>query len=345
MKLYEKDGGWANMPEIIRQPEPFILCLGGRGTGKTYGTIKYLLENEIPFIYLRRTSSQMELVAKNDFSPIVKVGEDLGLFLTGASLSKYVHGVFHVGEDGKPAGEAVAYLMALSTMSNARSFSADRVKIIVYDEAIPERHERELSHEEDAILNMYESVNRNRELSGEDPVKLLVLANANDLEAPVLRALRAVHALDAMRKSGAVEKHLKTQGLCVVVLKDSPVSANKRATALYRLAGSGNDFSDMAIENSFSKDNYADLRPRPLQEFIPLAGIGEITLYRHKSDGTYYVSEKRSGDPEIFENTTTDRVRFRKKYFPAWEAYFKKRLYFETAPAKVFYRAVMNENM
>ena len=345
MKLYQKDGGWANMPEIIQQPEPFSICLGGRGTGKSYGSIKFCLENKIPFLYLRRKSSQMELVAKNEFSPIVKVGEDLGLHLTSCMLSKYAAGVFHIGEDGKPVGEAVAYIMALATMANARSFDASGVRIIIYDEAIPEKHESRISHEEDAILNMYESINRNRELSGEDPVKLLVLANANDLEAPVLRAFRAIRALDSMRKTGSTEKHLKEQGLCIVILKDSPVSANKRETALYRLAGSGNDFTDMAIDNSFSRDNYADIRPRPLQEFIPIAGIGEITLYRHKSDGTYYVSEKRSGDPEIFDNTATDRIRFRKKYFQAWEAYFKKRMLFETAPAKVFYRAVMQENL
>lgn len=345
MKLYQKDGGWANMPEIISQPEPFILCIGGRGTGKTYGSIKYCLQEKIPFLYLRRTSTQMELVAKNEFSPIVKIGEDLGLVLTSMMLSKYAGAVYHAGEDGKPAGDAVAFLMALNTMANARSFDASKIKLIIYDEAIPEKHERAIAHEEEAILNMYESINRNRELAGEDPVKLLVLANANNLEAPVLRALRAVRPLDAMRKAGSTERHYKQQGLCIIVLRDSPVSANKRETALYRLAGSGNDFSDMAIENSFSKDNYADVRPRPLQEFLPLAGIGEITLYRHKSDGTYYVSEKRSGDPEIFENTTTDRVRFRKRYFQAWEAYFRKRLYFETAPAKVFYRAVMQENL
>lgn len=345
MRLYEKNGGWANMPEIIRQPEPFILALGGRGIGKTYSSIKFCLQEKIPFLYLRRTSTQMELVAKNDFSPIVKIGEDLGIILTSTMLSKYAAGVYHVGDDGKPAGDAVAYLMALNTMANARSFDASRIRLIIYDEAIPEKHERAIAHEEEAILNMYESINRNRELAGEDPVKLLVLANANDLDAPVLRALRAVHALDSMRKSGSTERHYREQGLCIIVFKDSPVSANKRETALYKLAGTGNDFSDMAIDNSFSKDNYADVRPRPLQEFVPLAAIGEICLYRHKSDGTYYVSEKRSGDPEIFENTITDRARFRKKYFQAWDAYFRKRTHFETAPAKVYYRAVMLDTL
>ena len=63
MKLYESSG-YANMPAIIETDTPFILSIGGRGTGKTYGAIKYLLENNITFIYLRRTSAQMELGSK-----------------------------------------------------------------------------------------------------------------------------------------------------------------------------------------------------------------------------------------------------------------------------------------
>ena len=49
MKLYQSNG-YANMEDIIESPTPFILCIGGRGTGKTYGSIKYLLENKYDFL-------------------------------------------------------------------------------------------------------------------------------------------------------------------------------------------------------------------------------------------------------------------------------------------------------
>jgi hypothetical protein len=244
-------------------------------------------------------------------------------------------------------GEPLAYVMALSTMANARSFDASRVKLILYDEAIPEAHERQICRESDAVLNMFESVNRNREMYGEDPVKLVVLANANNLEAPVLRALGAIQPLDKMRKTGQTEKHYKERGLCIILLNDSPVSANKSETVLYKLARTtgSDDFTDMALRNSFSADNYIDVRPRPLNEFKPVAAIGQICLYKHKSDGSWYVSETRSGDPEVFENLPTERVRFQRKYLAAWQAYFDKKLTFESAPAKVFYKAVMQETI
>ena len=343
MKLYQRNG-YANMPDIIESETPFVLTIGGRGTGKTYGAIKYLLESGTLFIYLRRTDAQMQLVSKAEFSPIIKIGLDLGMLLVTAPLSKYASGVYRCSDDGKPLGKPVAIVMALSTIANARSFDASEVKVILYDECIPEKHERTISHEAEAILNCYESVDRNRQLDGKPPVKLVCLANANNLEAPVLQALGCIKTLDSMRKKKQNQRIDKSTGLSIYLLNDSPISAEKRETALYRLTLGQGDFTDMAIQNSFSADNYTDIAQRPLTEYIPVAAIGQICLYRHKHNYTWYVSEKRSGKPEIFENTLTERQRFRKKYNKSWQDYFLKRLVFESVSAKVFYRAVMLEN-
>lgn len=344
MKLYQSNG-YANMPEIIQSETPFILCIGGRGTGKTYGAIKYLLEHGIMFLYLRRTSAQMELVAKDEFSPIVKIGRDIGMELVSEVLSKYAAGVYRAGDDGKPAGDPMAVIMALSTIANARSYDASSVRVILYDECIPERHERSISHEEEAFLNMYESIDRNRQLAGEQPVKCVCLANANNLEAPILRALNCVRTLDHMRKKKQTQRVDRETGLSIYLLNNSPISAEKRETALYKLTLGKGDFSDMALSNEFSADNYTDISVRPLGEYIPVAAIGPICLYQHKYTYHWYVSETISGKPEQFDNVLTDRQRFRKKYARSWADYFSKKLVFENVNAKVFYKAVMMDNL
>lgn len=345
MKLYQSNG-YANMRDIILECEtPFCLVVGGRGTGKTYNGIKTCLEEGIMFLYLRRTSNQMELVAKEEFSPIVKVASDMGITLCSAMISKYAAGVYHVGDDGKPIGDPVAVIMALSTIANARSFDASSVKVILYDECIPERHERTISHEVDAFLNMYESIDRNRQLIGEPPVKCVCLANANNMEAPILRALNCIRTLDKMHKKKQTQYVDRATGLSIFLLNNSPISAEKRETALYKLTLGKGDFSDMALSNEFSADNYTDISPRPLNEYVPVAAIGQICLYRHKYNYTWYVSEKVSGKPEEFSNVLTDRQRFRKKYVQSWQDYYAKKLVFESVNAKVFYKAVMMENL
>lgn len=344
MKLYNSLG-YANMPDIIESETPFVLTIGGRGTGKTYGAIKYLLENNIPFIYLRRTSAQMELVSREEFSPIVRIGSDLGMSLVCDPLSKYASGVYMLGDDGKPLGGAIAYNMALSTIANARSFDASKVKVILYDECIPERHERAISHEQEAFLNMYESIDRNRQLEGQPPVKCVMLANANNMEAPILSALNCLKILDNMKKKGKTQLVDKSLGLSIYLLKHSPISAEKRETALYKLTMGQGDFSDMALDNEFSRDNYTDLGSRPLSEYIPVASCGPICLYRHKTNYTWYVSETISGKPKQFDNTITDRARFRLYCIKSWQDYFERRLTFENVSAKVFYKCLMMDTL
>lgn len=344
MRLYNCDG-WANMPDIIESPTPFVLCIGGRGTGKTYGAIKYLLENKIKFLYLRRTSSQMELVSKEGFCPIVKVGADIGMALCTVSLGKYATAVHRINDEGNAMGEPVAYIMALSTISSARSFSADTVMCLLYDEAIPELHEKNIKAESTAFLNCVESISRNREVQGKDPLKVVCLANANNMEAAILKALNCIKTLDTMRKKRQSYKVDTVTGLTIALLNDSPISAEKRQTALYKLTMNTGDFVDMALANNFSQDNYIDISNRNLAEYNSVASIGIITLYRHKNNYTWYVSETKSGSPEVFINTITERQRFRKKYFRAWEDYFEKKVVFENVNAKVFFKAVFLDNL
>lgn len=345
MKLYNHLG-YANMRDIILQSEtPFVLVVGGRGTGKTYTSLKTMLEEHFKFIYLRRTGAQMELVSLEEFSPIVKVGSDLGMPLTCSSMSKYASGVYMLGDDGKPIGGPVAVNMALSLVANMRSFSAEEYTHIIYDEAIPEKHERSISHEAEAFLNMYESIDRNRQLIGKPPVKCIILANANNMEAPILQALNCIKTLDKMKKKGLTQLVDKSLGLSIYLLKNSPISAEKRETALYKLTMGQGDFSDMAIENEFSRDNYTDIGSRPLSEYIPIASCGPICLYRHKTNYTWYVSETISGKPKQFDNTITDRARFRLYCANSWRDYFEKKLTFENVSAKVFYKMVMLDTL
>ena len=343
MKLYESNG-YANMPAIIESETPFVLCIGGRGTGKTYGALKHLLGKGEQFVYLRRTSAQMELVSKTDFSPIVKVGRDMGMDLVCDSLGKYASAVYR-SEDGKPTGQALAYNMALTTISSCRSFDASACTCICYDEAIPETHERAIRNENLSILNMYESIDRNRQLYGKPPVKLVCLCNANNMEAPILDALGCIRILDDMRKKKQNQRVIKDKGLSIYLLNDSPISAEKRQTALYRLSQGQADFNDMALDNAFSSDNYIDVVNKPLGEYLPVAAIGEICLYQHKHDYTWYVSNTRSGHPKEFQNTMTERQRFKLYCIKSWQDYFERRVLFENVAAKVFYKAIMMETM
>ena len=80
MRLFDENG-YLDMGEIIGTGYPFIFIVGGRGIGKTYGALKYVYENDIFFMYMRRTQSQIDLVNKEQFNPFNAINADLGVYV------------------------------------------------------------------------------------------------------------------------------------------------------------------------------------------------------------------------------------------------------------------------
>ena len=71
-KIYT-DSGWVNWDYIMVQEESIISVVGARGTGKTYGLFKWLIEHKQKFIYLRRLKSQLEECRKDAGNPFKKL--------------------------------------------------------------------------------------------------------------------------------------------------------------------------------------------------------------------------------------------------------------------------------
>ena len=67
------DKGYINFDHIMENKAPFIFIVGGRGSGKTYGALKYALENNRVFFFMRRTQTQIDLIKNDAFSPFKAV--------------------------------------------------------------------------------------------------------------------------------------------------------------------------------------------------------------------------------------------------------------------------------
>ena len=88
MKIYD-DSGYVNIRGILEQGYPFNFLIGGRGTGKTYTTLKVAKEDCKKFMLMRRTQSQADLISKPEFSVFKPLNEDLGWNVMVHRISKY----------------------------------------------------------------------------------------------------------------------------------------------------------------------------------------------------------------------------------------------------------------
>ncbi len=308
MSIY-LDNGYLNIEKILSYNMPFNFVVGGRGTGKTYGTLKTAYEENIRFILMRRTQAQCDLINKPEFNSFKALNNDIGSNATVKSISKYNAKIVEESEEDE---RILGYTCALSTIANMRGFDASDVELLIYDEFIPEKHERAIKNEGSAFLNAYETINRNREIKGEKPLQVLCLANAFNIANPIFLELGLVGRCEKMKNSGQELFIDKERGVCLVLLQKSKISKAKADTALYRL--SYGSYADMALSNDFVYNSTDNIKSMALKEFKLICTVGEISIYKHKSKRLFYVSEHRTGSAPVYKSDEVNLQRYRKNH-------------------------------
>lgn len=328
--------GWINAELLIDAPEPFVLAVGGRGIGKSYGILKLLYERNIPFVYMRRTQAQLDAVSVPQLNPYNQIAIDNNYPIVTAKISKHTTG-FYNGEpdkDGvlKPAGEPFAIGIALSTFSNVRGLSAEQYEILFFDEIIPEKHERPIKEEGLAFANVIESLNRNRELQGKPPLKVILATNTNTLNSEIVKTLGCLNVLDRMSRSGQFYKSV--DGLVAIYRYiDSPISERKRNSALYKVIDNS-DFQTMSIDNDFGAGDYENVQNKPIAEYNAVCSFENCTVMRHKSKPEYYVVDGIKSN-ERYQNLPLSKKAFNRKYFYIYGAIMDKRVFYQNATVKI----------
>ena len=329
MSLY-LDNGYLNIEQILSYGVPFNFIVGGRGTGKTYGTLKTAYIENKRFILMRRTQAQCDLINKPEFNPFKALNNDTGSNAVVKSISKYNAKIVEETEEDE---RILGYTCALSTIANMRGFDASDVELLIYDEFIPEKHERAIKNEGSAFLNAYETINRNREIKGGKPLQVLCLANAFNIANPIFLELGLVGRCEKMKNSGQEIFIDKERGVCVVLLQKSKISKAKADTALYRL--SSGSYADMALSNDFVYNNADNIKSMALKEFKLLCTVGEISIYKHKSKRLFYVSEHRTGTAPIYKSDEVNLQRYRKNHGVAlYGAYMRNNIICESLLTK-----------
>lgn len=301
MGLFLKSG-YVDMRYCLNFKCPFTIVLGGRATGKTFGAQLTCIEDSKIYMLMRRTQAQADLISKPDFSPVNPVLEYLNRVPVIESATKYNGLIFSAPDAEAETRTFHGYTGALSTFSNLRGFDGSAIDVLLYDEFIPERHERLIKNEADCFFNVYETINRNRELQGREPLTALLLSNSNSLASPILQALGLVKVLERMQEKGQVEYINRDRGIAIFLLNNSPISAEKANTALYK-ATANTDFAKMSLANEFAYDDMTDVKSISLQSGWKLfARFGDIFIYG--KNNLWYMSRHGAGQAaREYENT------------------------------------------
>lgn len=313
--------GYINMGAVLADPHPFIILVGARGTGKTFGAMDQAAAQDIRFLYFRRTAKIVELItdpAMHVFKPINSL-EGWNIQPEGSKgLVRFID---------RDSEAVKGYAAGLSTFANVRGFDSSDVKLIIYDEFIPEPTERIMFNAWTALLNAIETVGRNRELSGAEPVKVLLLSNSDLIYSDIIAGLGIGDKLLMMQETGTEQMDVSPE-LLLIRPASSAFKDAKSRTALYRLTA-GSDFAGVALDNRFPIEDRSRIKKEPLKEYIPLAAISGICIYQHKTLDRFYVSARITGSPTVYDTTAADLKRFYRERSGVWRAHQRRRVYFE----------------
>lgn len=327
MRVYTDDG-YPNIRSIRETDIPFIMLVGGRGTGKTYSALldAYLydvIENGQKFLYMRRTKEQLKMCCSDKYNPFRKINHERGYNIRPKKEAGTIS--FYDGDTQIGGG------IALTSVDDVKSMDAFDTDIIIYDEFIKSRSARRMKGEAENLFNLYETVNRNRELDGKSPVTLLMLANANDSANAIFVYLKLVSIAEKMQARGkfpAIYRNDARRLMLIDFGETNKISQAKKTTALYKLTD-GTNFAEMATGNKYSYNEKSTQRSRPLKEYTPVVFVGEIAIYRHKSKDLYYCTTHASGSAPTFGAGEVELQRFQKAFAWLWLSYMADKIEFE----------------
>ena len=330
MGLY-LENGYLNFDHIEKVADSnhinFIVIIGKRQVGKTYGTLDLMLRRGYYFALLRRTADEMKFITVDVNNPFEKL--DRGIKIENES--KYTAKITR-GEEA----ERIGSVMALSTVAKIRGFDGSRYSQLVYDEAIPETHVIKLRNEGDAFLNCYTTIAGNRELEGLPPLRAWILANSNDISAPILSALDVAQVVERMSYSRQELAVLRDRGIMIVLPKSEEVTDRRKKTALYKAVGTSSDFARMSLNNEFSYNDTSDVMRVDLRQYVPLVRIENLfNIWEHKSNGTVYVTEPNAAQyGRTYTDTEAGRRTFRNDYPDARALYLTGGVTFQSIGVK-----------
>lgn len=259
----------------------FNFIIGGYGIGKTYSAIdRAVCSYPGAFLYLRNTREQLQESCGTFGNPFKKWANDHNRDI----LMKMEKSHAVVTDFTNDERTIIGYGANLSTFENLRGVDLSNTDFVLFDEFI---ENRTFTFDQfKAFTRMYETVNRNRELLGSEPVKVILLSNAQRLGNPILRGFNLIPIIENMQKNN--QRSLVTQdGQIRIELPFSEVSEAKRQTALYK-ATEGALFQREALNNNFINDSFTGVKKVNINEYTPLYRVDDIYIYKHKSEVLYH---------------------------------------------------------
>ena len=276
-----------------------------RGPGKTYSTLRYMVEHEKQFVFLKRTIEDVKLLCASgtrhgvefDVSPFIPLNRDFGWDIRPVYIIKGIAG-FYKYENDQAVGKPIGYCTALSAAKDIKGFDMSEADFLVFDEFIPKKHERINRKEGEALLDIYMTIRRDLLLRGRDELKLICLANATSINNPVFDTLNVVDAAARMEVYKQEYNYIQDRKILLHALPSDRYVQEEEKSGI-ELAMTGTEWAEMAFGGKFAYDDFSSVRHQRMKGYAPVCSYEykKKMVYIYQKDGYYYATKAKGKMP------------------------------------------------
>lgn len=277
------------------------IVLSARGPGKTYSTLKYMIDTNSTFLFLKRTIEDVNLICKrasdstqsdSDISPFVPINRDQGTNIKPFKISKGFGAFYNTEvENDKivPVGDILGWIAAASMTEDIKGFNM-LPDFYIFDEFAPKPWERIRHTEGQALLDLYETLSRDRVKRGNPELKFIALGNTVNINAPLLTALGLVDDIVSMQLHNEEYKYI--DGIMIHVLPPADNIIKGELTGIQKRM-LNTKYGKMAYLGEFGYNDFTCVNKQSLKGYRCIFSFTRenLTYYVYKKDRMYYVCD------------------------------------------------------
>ena len=304
--------------DLKRYPEAWCFLVwsargGSFGAGKTYGTLKWLYEKKIKFLYIKRTNDDVKFICSDiskakilrdvDKSPFKSLNRDLKTNVRAFKLEKGFGAFYNCTKpDNEPIEDPIGYILSLNRAEDIKGFDLYDVDVIFFDEFIPQRYEKITNkHEGEALLSIYMTLQRDRLQRGGKPILLIGCANGSDISNPLFNTLEVINDVATMSKTASDIKYISSRG---IVLHSLFWKVEKEKLQGLEKAMQGTAWFENNVEGGFTYNDFSNVEKKSIKHMRCLAQVivQRKQYYIYENNSTYYISKIKSNKfPEKYD--------------------------------------------
>lgn len=318
------DGYYHISKDVADYPDATIYIVWSRrGPGKTYGGLRYPY-HRFPTLYMKRTNEDVKTICTYsgnvdfDPSPWKPLNRDFGTNVKPRLLKDGIGAFYDADEDGNPAGPVVNYVASLNAIKKIKGMDMSEAEWMIFDEFIPQQGEVVKRAEGYMLLDLYETISRDRIKRGRQPLKLMLFANAEEISTYITTALEVVDTMADMQARGIHKYYDDDRGILFhhISLEECPLTPEEKAGGMFK-AMKGTAWAAKAYGGEFSGNDFTNIETLRIKGMrclyhLHYRRLNDAYIYLNRKTGMYYMTHIK-GDP--IEEYNLDRENEQKLFY------------------------------